>query len=731
MGFHPGPPQGGDVRLEERSRLVVTFLLVLLAARILFLLAGLEPAEERVMEVLDPAYRTWSHGPACPLYDREELYVGTAAEAICQGVHLPLAAYRFMPYGSAGLAAVLVTVPLYQAFGPHYLVLKILPLLVTMAGGLAWLLVVRAWFGARAARLFGLLYILAPPVLVRTALIEMGGHPEAMAWIGWVCNLATLARDAATPRARMRWGAAAGTLAGLGVWVTYSVVPVTAALALAGLAITRARPRAAWIAAAAGLVVGLVPWIIVVAGTGGAALEIYGRPLGALVDLPTLTGRVKDLCATGLMAGYDLPGGAGIRMVAGWIWLLAVALGWWRLLRSDRRSIAILLGAGTLAHVLAFLLVAPDSSSRYLVPVAPLFLIAAVHSMAPFRETLEIRASRVRPASRATFVCALALGLASQVAVVASSTFPVLRAPLKGTYWPLFGEVMGRKLTGEGILSTPPAMRPFLWVGYGEWTFFTVEPTGWQEAARVAGPDSARVWEGIGISWLATPAAARAGPFLRGLSDPDRLFLRRGFSYAAGGLLAAMASSAPGQIAPLLLTFDPVDRPALAAPLARIAGVFSTQEGSDISGSLEPVLSPVDRVRGMGWSLYRGSTPAGSLRMWKQPPTAAPVEFWQGVADAYEWELRTRDNDWILGDARGQGPLGLARDVERITRGLDHGRAVPFYAAAGRAAAIALREPSRRPVPASASWVWENAFPAPFRPDFARGLSEGVAGFGP
>lgn len=711
--------------------LPILFVLVLLATRLLFLLAALDPAEERVMEVLDPAYRSWSNGPVCPIYDGEELYVGTAAETICQGAGIPTSAYRFMPYGSAGLAAVLIAVPLFRLLGPYYLVLKIIPMLVTILGGLAWLLVARAWLGERAARLFGLLYILAPPVLARTALIEMGGHPEAMAWIGWVAFLATCAWRRHTPRAQMVFAAAAGALAGLGVWVTYSTVPITGALLIASLLITRFRPRAAWISAGVGLAVGLVPWLIVVIGTSGAALQIYGRSIGATVQIGAAAERIGLLLATGFIAGYDLPGGGAVRMVAGWVWLLAVAFGAARLILSGRRTLAILIGAGMIAHVAAFLLVAPDSSSRYLVPVYPFLLLIVVAALLPRRREPEPTIGRVPLVGVGA---ALALGLLSQMTVVLTSTYPALRAPLKGTYWPHFGEAMGRKLTAEGIRSIPRSMRPFLWVGYGERIFLAVEPSRWRAEAMEAGPDSARVWEGIGIPWMSSRVARQAPALLRRLPAQDRLYMGRGLSYGAGPRFARMAVAAPQQIPPLLEGLDPQDRPILSTPLARVLGVLDTQLRERPFAPADPVLTEEERLRGIGWSLYRGSRVDGTIRFWRTPPAAAPDPVWQGIADAYEWELRTRDNRWLLGavgPGPRAGPRALLEEVARLTRGMPPGRAALFYRSAGRSAAVAFQEPSRDGREDPATWRSRSAVPPMFRAPFDQGFAEGIAGFGP
>ena len=69
---------------------MLLMLAVLAVLRVSFLLATLDPAEERVMEVLDPSELEWDAGPERPLYDREELFTATAAEAIRGRFGLPL-----------------------------------------------------------------------------------------------------------------------------------------------------------------------------------------------------------------------------------------------------------------------------------------------------------------------------------------------------------------------------------------------------------------------------------------------------------------------------------------------------------------------------------------------------------------------------------------------------------------------------------------------------------------
>lgn len=443
-------PGGGALSVVDQLRRIrvsssLGFLLALAALRILFLLAALDPEEERVLNVLDPAGARWTHGPERPLYDREELYAGTAAEAMRLGLAIPLSAYRFMPYGSGSLLVALAARPLYALFGPRYLAFKLLGLLITLAGGICFVALARRLAGERAARWMALLYLFAPPLLVRTALIAKGDHAEAMALNGLACLLATGAYLCARPRRRLVLAAAAGMAAGLGLFVTYSVAPVLGAVGLTALIRSRARPGRVWIAAAAGMLVGLIPWVATVASTAGGTLKIYGHPLGSTVPLSSVVERASRLVNEGLMAGYDLPGGQALRSFAGLLWLLAVALGMLTLVRRAGSLLSQTVLAGIAAQIAAYCLVAPDDSSRYLVPAYPLLLLAVLAPVLAGR-----RVSSFGPA------LVVLLGLLSQVSVIAGSRYPALRQSLGGTDWPLFGEIAGQKLGIGRIQALPP-----------------------------------------------------------------------------------------------------------------------------------------------------------------------------------------------------------------------------------------------------------------------------------
>ncbi len=716
------------------------FLLALLLLRVVFLLATLDPAQDRVMEVLELLDRGWSQGPERPLYDREELYTATYAEAVRSSLHLPLAASRFTAYGGGSSILSLLAVPLFAAFGPHYLAFKILPLLVTLLAGLFWFQVVRAWLGLRAAWFFGALYAFAPAVLVRTALIAKGDHPEAMALIGAVLFLATRAAFTRSELPQARWAAAAGLLTGLGVFISYSSIPVLAGGAVAAAILTRLRPRRAWGALALGLGVGLVPWLVSVIATSGQALEIYGQTLSAARPFTEAIRRVGLLLSHGFLAGYDFPGGPGPRALAGFLWVVCVLIGWVSLARAWRTPFALLVMAATAAHLAAYCLRAPDASSRYLIPGYPLLLIAIVH----------LAGSSWRRLGRVTLVMAVLLGLTSQTHAVFDSRFPMRHAALRGTDWVVFGEIAGQKVSPRVISSLPSRVRPFLWVGYGMQAFTQVTRDRWAAAASSADPSEARwIWEGIGVAWPEGVRGGEAATLLPTLPPDARAALRRGLTRYADPMLAQLAAlGGPPALQAFLLHFEPADRLEFRSAAARVLATLATH-GIPAGRSLgtspghaaqapELLLEPSELAYGAGWSLYREVGDGDRLRLWTPPagmwtaPFAADARagrgslpLWEGLAAGYETELARRRPQWLLGGTRG--PLRLADELTRVTRGLEPSFAQPFYRAAGRAVGRALVDPETPPGRAEAwrtSSAWRSLIPERFQGAFLAGLDE-------
>lgn len=633
--MRPGLPR------TRAARTLVAVALVLLLLRVLLLLAALEPAEERVVEVFDPAGVTWAYGPERPLFDREELYTGTAAEAMRQGLPLPASTYQFMAYGGGSLLTAWAARFVYAVFGESYLAFKLLPLCVAVFGGIFWFAAIRRAFGERLALVFAALYALGPSTFVRTSLIAKGDHAEAMAWIGFVLWAALRSAGLGAPATTRRaWAGVAGVAAGFGVFITYSTAPVLAGVFLAALLLTRARPGPIWAWGAAGLALGLLPWLIAVISTGGDALQVYGRTLGSAAS--AMGERLRALCESGFFANYDLPGGRPVRQIVGLAFLGAVVLGWiaWgrqiaRTLRprttevretevgetddaigaadgAQRTSRLLLLAlAGTSAHLAAFVVTAPDVASRYLVPVYPLLLLAVASLVAG---PAGARAFGPQVLSRGLATIVAGAGGIALAFVFATSSWTATRLPLAGTDWPLLGEVVGQKLGPEEIAALPEEVRSHFWVGFGKKVFALGDRDRWPEAVGLAPEgEQGAVWEGVGIALVEGGAAFAESARIQALPPTARDALVRGMARYGEVVFAPVAANRPDidlGAAELRMTGAPSEL--LSASRARSVATLAVH-GAAVSANAWRGLAPDVAQRSLGIATFRG-VGAGGIR---------------------------------------------------------------------------------------------------------------------
>ena len=631
---------------------ILIFAALLLTLRVLLLLAALEPAEERVVEVFDSSGITWAHGPERPLFDREELYTGTAAEAMRRGLPIPTSTYQFMTYGAGSLLTAWAARGVYTLFGESYLTFKILPLLVTLLGGLFWFAAIRRACGDRIAVAFAALYSLAPSTFVRTILIAKGDHSEAMAWIGFVLWAAL--RASAPGSGQRRWAALAGFAAGLGVYVTYSTVPVLAGVIGFAFLLTRIRPRDVWGSGAAGLGLGLVPWMIVLLTSRGSALQVYGRTLGTAES--AMGERLASLINTGFFAHYDLAGGAPIRQAAGLLFLVAVISGWVGWVRgiartrvagsvesadepvgggpgTPRRIWTTLALAGTAAHLAAFVVAAPDDASRYLMPVYPLLLLAVASLVAS------------RPSVRPIPGLIALLGLVALGTALTQGAWTATRLPLSGTDWQLLGEIVGQKLGPKEIGTLPDDVRRHFWVGFGRRVPARIERSLWTEGVALA-PEGERdaVWEGVGMELVARGGAFSAGKEIQSLPAPARTSLVRGMARYGEIVFASLAANRPD------VDLSGAEASMTGAPMAELTESRARSvatlavHGVKISDLAWRGISPELALRAIGFATFAG---AGDNAIRRYPIRGEDLgdvrdddpDLWTGLGIAYGVEL--------------------------------------------------------------------------------------------
>lgn len=114
------------------------------------------------------------------LYDHEELYVGTIAKQVIEGMVLPFSDYPLEFTKGGILAWGLLCVPFFIIFGQSYLALK----LVTLSAAAVILaisyLLLWEFFSHKAAVIAGFLFIFSPPLYTRFSLMSYGSHFEVL-----------------------------------------------------------------------------------------------------------------------------------------------------------------------------------------------------------------------------------------------------------------------------------------------------------------------------------------------------------------------------------------------------------------------------------------------------------------------------------------------------------------------------------------------------------------------
>lgn len=694
-------------------RHIFGFGVLLLALRILFLCAALDPCEERVREVLDATGVTWQAGPERPLFDREEQYAASGAEALRMDFGIPRAKLQYMPYGGGSRLVIEAMVPICALLGSNYLACKILPLLVSLFGGLFWWLIVRRWIGLRAAWFFGLLYAFAPSIFVRTTLIAKGDHAEAMMLAGAVLLLATLTAQ----RRRWIYGFCAGLVAGFGIHVTYSIVPVVFSVLGLALLLTRGQPRRLWLAGTVGLLIGLIPWAVRILGSDANPLEIYNRPVASLIEPAAMVQRFRQLLLTGFHAGYDLP---DLRSLTALTWMGFVVVGWIGLLRRVREPFAALTLTGTLALILGFCCVAPDASPRYLVSGYPLLMISVAHSVR------RVTWMRIMPVGMLILI-----GLTAQAETLRHSTYRSLRVPLRGTDWAMLGEIAGQKLTINELHVLPRAVRPHFALGYGTAIYATTPPEYWNAAIEQARPELRPfLWEGIGLRLVQSPALLKAAPVIESLAPQDAQAVLRGIARYCDGVFAVLCRTAhPVDLS--VAQRDIAGRYAAELDLvrARAVGVLRVQNVAMHTGAALG-LSDAQLERGLGWALYRGFT-SHDLLLFSEfdlHGSGASEALWQGIADAFERDLETIDPAWLIGPHFTCRPL--ADLLEGIAPELPDGLTLRLYEAAAGACRKAWYDPLivNRADLAGDRLHWRAAIPIEYHDAFRAGLDAMNAG---
>jgi len=208
----------------------------------------------------------------------EELQKACAGKAMIDGLAVPHHELAYHYYEGGGFVASHLDALAFLLFGESLLAVKIVALVLGVGVLAAGWRFCRVTGGLTAARVFALLYVLAPDSVQRNSLLALGIHYHALMFVAWILSFTVelaFRRDL-RPRIWFLWGLAAG----FGLYFSYQCA-LTIALSVATLILVLRRQllarATAW--SIAGLALGLAPLIAMIASVGLTVFDIHGVDL--------------------------------------------------------------------------------------------------------------------------------------------------------------------------------------------------------------------------------------------------------------------------------------------------------------------------------------------------------------------------------------------------------------------------------------------------------------------
>jgi 4-amino-4-deoxy-L-arabinose transferase-like glycosyltransferase len=190
----------------------------------------------------------------------EELYRGTIAKELIEGLKAPLSDYQADPYSGGSLVVGAVAVPFFLLLGPNLFALKMVPLLFSFATFIFFLLFLYRFFDPKTAFLSCSLFVLCFPSFVSLSLVAMGFHSESIFFsiAMMLCFYQFLYRQRNKVFSLMLFG----LLGGMGFWFTHITVITLFTCLITWFLLERksflGKPMLLFLAS---ILVGLSPWI--------------------------------------------------------------------------------------------------------------------------------------------------------------------------------------------------------------------------------------------------------------------------------------------------------------------------------------------------------------------------------------------------------------------------------------------------------------------------------------
>ncbi|OGL49482.1 MAG: hypothetical protein A3C43_03025 [Candidatus Schekmanbacteria bacterium RIFCSPHIGHO2_02_FULL_38_11] len=124
--------------------------------------------------------RLWVLDRGIFMWNDEELYNGTIAMEILQGLNLPLLDYQYTPHNGGTIVVGVLAAVFFKLFGNSYFSLKLVALLFSTLSLIFCLILLNLYFSRRTAIIAGLFFLFSPSTYTESTLIAWGAHAESI-----------------------------------------------------------------------------------------------------------------------------------------------------------------------------------------------------------------------------------------------------------------------------------------------------------------------------------------------------------------------------------------------------------------------------------------------------------------------------------------------------------------------------------------------------------------------
>lgn len=228
------------------------------------------------------------------IYDDEELYNGTAAKELLRGLNLSVRDYMYFPHEGGALVMSVLTVPFFRVFGTDFVALKLSALSVSLATFLIWYCFTLRFLSRTAANYIALLFIAAPPLLLKSDLMTWGHHNNIGLPIALAAYLLLAELETHTTVSR-RWRVGGlGFVCGFGMFFAYLFLPMLLTC-LTMLLWQRRGSRGGLRTFLLFFAVGISPWFAFNLSNDFAGLNVIGSHAGGSFEISSLPAKGIEL----------------------------------------------------------------------------------------------------------------------------------------------------------------------------------------------------------------------------------------------------------------------------------------------------------------------------------------------------------------------------------------------------------------------------------------------------